>query len=61
MIDAVLTLLKEPQSDEWLADKVCVRTAQMKDWLDRGVREGSILKLKKPVRYVAHTPTLFAE
>ena len=61
VIDAVLALLKEPQSDEWLADKVNVRAAQMKDWLDRGVREGRILKLKKPVRYVAHTPTLFTE
>ena len=61
VIDAVLALLKEPQSDEWLADKVCVRAAQMKDWLERGVREGRILKLKKPVRYSAHTPTLFAE
>jgi predicted Rossmann fold nucleotide-binding protein DprA/Smf involved in DNA uptake len=59
VIDAVLALLKEPQSDEWLADQVCVRAAQMKDWLDRGVREGRILKLKKPVRYVAPTPTLF--
>jgi hypothetical protein len=36
-----------------------VRAAQMKDWLDRGVREGRILKLKKPVRYIAHTATLF--
>jgi predicted Rossmann fold nucleotide-binding protein DprA/Smf involved in DNA uptake len=59
VIDAVLALLKEPQSDEWVADKMCVRAPQMKDWLDRGVREGRILKLKKPVRYVAHTPTLF--
>lgn len=61
VIDAVLALLKEPRSDEWLADKVCVRAVQMKDWLDRGVREGRLLKLKKPVRYVAHTPTLFTE
>ncbi|MBA3972742.1 MAG: DNA-processing protein DprA [Candidatus Solibacter sp.] len=60
-INAVLALLQEPRSNEWLANKVCVRTAQMKDWLDRGVREGRILKLKKPVRYVAHTPTLFTE
>jgi predicted Rossmann fold nucleotide-binding protein DprA/Smf involved in DNA uptake len=59
VIDTVLALLKEPQSDEWVADKMCVRAPQMKDWLDRGVREGRILKLKKPVRYVAHTPTLF--
>ena len=59
VIDAVLAFLKEPQSDQWVADMMCVRAPQMKDWLDRGVREGRILKLKKPVRYVAHTPTLF--
>jgi predicted Rossmann fold nucleotide-binding protein DprA/Smf involved in DNA uptake len=59
VIDAVLALLKEPQSDEWVADKMCVRAPQIKDWLDRGVREGRILKLKKPVRYVAHTASLF--
>jgi predicted Rossmann fold nucleotide-binding protein DprA/Smf involved in DNA uptake len=59
VIEALVSLLKEPQSDDWLADKVCVRAAQMKDWLDRGVREGRIIKLKKPTRYVAHTPTLF--
>jgi hypothetical protein len=61
VIDAVLALLKEPQSDEWLSERLCVRAAQVKDWLDRGVREGRLLKLKKPVRYVTHTPTLFAE
>ena len=59
VIDAVLAHLKEPKSHEWVADKMCVRAPQMKDWLDRGVREGRILKLKKPVRYIAHTPTLF--
>ena len=59
VMDTVLALLKEPQSDEWVADKMCVRAPQMKDWLDRGVREGRILKLKKPVRYVARTATLF--
>jgi predicted Rossmann fold nucleotide-binding protein DprA/Smf involved in DNA uptake len=59
VIDTVLALLKEPQSGEWVADKMCVRAPQMKDWLDRGVLEGRILKLKKPVRYAAHTPTLF--
>jgi predicted Rossmann fold nucleotide-binding protein DprA/Smf involved in DNA uptake len=61
VIDAVLALLQEPQSDEWLAGKMCVRAVQMNDWLDRAVGEGRILKLKKPVRYVANTSTLFAE
>jgi hypothetical protein len=57
----MLTLLKEPHADEWLADEMCVRAAQMKDWLERGVLEGRIRKLKRPVRYVTHPPTLFTE
>lgn len=61
VIDAMLALLKEPQVDEWLAEKMCVRAAQMKDWLERGVREGRIRKRKRPVRYVADSPTLFTE
>lgn len=40
VIDTVLSLLKQPQSEEWLADKLCARAAQMKDWLDRGARQG---------------------
>ena len=60
VIDAMLSLLKQPQGDEWLADKMCVRGAQMKDWLDRAIREGRIRKLKRPARYVA-CPTLFVD
>jgi len=61
IIEQMLALLKEPRTDEWLADKMCVRAPQLKDWLARGVREGRITKLKKPVRYVAHSPTLFTK
>ena len=61
IIEQMLALLKEPRTDEWLADKMCVRAPQIKDWLARGVREGRITKLKKPVRYVAHSPTLFTK
>ena len=60
VIDDVLSILKEPQSEEWIAGKMNVRTAQMKDWLDRAVREGRIKKLRKPIRYVADSHTLFA-
>ncbi len=59
VIEQILILLKEPRTDEWLADKLRVRAPQIKDWLARGVREGRITKLKKPVRYVAHSPALF--
>jgi predicted Rossmann fold nucleotide-binding protein DprA/Smf involved in DNA uptake len=61
VIDAMLSLLRKPQTNEWLAHKMGVRPAQMKDWLERGVRGGRIQKLKKPARYVANTPTLFNE
>jgi predicted Rossmann fold nucleotide-binding protein DprA/Smf involved in DNA uptake len=61
IIDQMSALLDEPQTDEWLADKMCVRVAQIKDWLARGVREGRITKLKKPVRYVRQSHTLFTE
>ena len=61
VIEQMSALLNEPQTDEWLADKMCVRAKQIKDWLARGVREGRITKLKKPVLYVAHSRTLFTE
>jgi predicted Rossmann fold nucleotide-binding protein DprA/Smf involved in DNA uptake len=61
VIEAMLTLLTEPRVGEWLANRMGVRTTQMKDWLERGVREGRIVKVKKPLRYAAHTPTLFAD
>jgi predicted Rossmann fold nucleotide-binding protein DprA/Smf involved in DNA uptake len=59
VIEQILALLNEPKDGEWLAETLRVRPVQMKDWLDRGVREGRITKLKKPVRYVAHSRTLF--
>lgn len=61
VIKQMLALLEEPRPDKWLADKMSVRGVQIKDWLARGVREGRIRKLKKPVRYVAHSPTFFTE
>lgn len=59
LINQMLALLKEPRTDDWLADKMRVRTPQIRDWLAQGVREGIIRKLKKPVRYVADSSTLF--
>ncbi len=61
VIEQMLILLKEPRTDEWLADNMRVRSLQIKDWLARGVREGRITKLKKPVRYVARSPALFTD
>jgi predicted Rossmann fold nucleotide-binding protein DprA/Smf involved in DNA uptake len=62
VIEQILALLNEPRDGKSLAKTMRVRPVQMKDWLDKGVREGKIAKKgKAPVRYVAHTPTLFTE
>jgi hypothetical protein len=59
VINDITSIPEQPQSEEWLASKLSVRTAQMKDWLDRAVRKGRIRKLRKPVRYVAESQSLF--
>ena len=59
VIEPMLLLLKEPRTSEWLSDKLRVRAPQMNDWLSRGIQEGRITKLKKPVRYVVQAPALF--
>lgn len=59
VINDLLNILQEPQSEDWLAGKMNVRTPQMKDWLERAVREGRVKKLRKPARYVADSHTLF--
>lgn len=61
VIEQMLILLKEPRTNDWLADKMQVHAPQIKDWLARGIREGRIAKLKKPIRYVAHSPVLFPD
>jgi len=59
VVEQMLALLEEPRTGAWLAEKMCVRALQIKDWVARGVREGRITKLKKPTRYVANPLTLF--
>ena len=59
VIGTMLTLMSVPRTDEWMAEQMRVRTAQMKDWLERAVDEGRVTKLKKPVRYSAALPSLF--
>lgn len=61
VIDVIVTLLQERHTDKLLAEKMCVRPTQMKDWLDRAVAEGRINKLKNPLSYVANSPTLFTD
>lgn len=59
VIDDILKMLDEPQSVEWLAAKMNVGTAQMKDWMGRAVGEGRVKKLRKPIRYQALSHMLF--
>jgi hypothetical protein len=59
VIGDILSVLQEPRSEKWLAVRMNVRTVQMKDWLDRAIREGRIKRLRKPVRYVADSHILF--
>ena len=61
VIEQILALLKEPRTREWLADNLRVRLPQVNDWLSRGVNEGRVKKLKKPVRYTAQSPDLFTD
>lgn len=61
VIEQMLALLNEPQTHRWLADKMGVRAAQIKEWLARGVSEGRITKQTNPVRYVARSRILFTE
>lgn len=59
VIGDILSVLHEPQSEKSLAVRMNVRTGQMKDWLDRAIREGRIKKLRNPVRYVVDSAMLF--
>jgi predicted Rossmann fold nucleotide-binding protein DprA/Smf involved in DNA uptake len=59
VVETIVNVLEEPQSETWLAAKINVSIPQMKVWLGRAVREGRVKKLNKPVRYVAASPMLF--
>ncbi len=55
-------ILREPQDERSVADRLGVMPSQAKAWLKRAVGEGKLRKLKKPVRYVAvlKSDSLFA-
>lgn len=57
--DTLMNLLSEPRTEDWLAESMQVRGAQMKDWLEKAIEDGRVKKLKRPVRYVAQPPGLF--
>lgn len=61
VLDAMLVLLDEPRTDEWLAEKMGVRGVQIKDWLARAMNEGRIQRLRRPTRYVAEKLPLFKQ
>lgn len=53
VLPALLRMLREPQDERSVADRLGVVPAQAKVWLKRAVDEGKVRKLKKPVRYIA--------
>lgn len=53
VLPALLGMLREPQDERSVANRLGVVPAQAKTWLKRAVDEGKVRKLKKPVRYVA--------
>ncbi len=56
----ILSHLEQPKNVTSLAQSLDVRPIQLQDWLDRAVVEGKVKKTKKPVAYVANTPTLLS-
>ncbi len=56
ILPMILSQLSSPTEAKVLAESLGVRQAQLQDWLERAVEEGSVTKLQKPVRYVASAP-----
>jgi predicted Rossmann fold nucleotide-binding protein DprA/Smf involved in DNA uptake len=65
----LLDILNEPMDEKVIAEKLGLLSAQAKVWLKRAVKDGSVRKMSKPVRYIAtakanqskHLPNLFGD
>lgn len=49
----LLDILKEPMDEKAIADKLGLVPAQARAWLKRAVKDGSLRRMSKPVRYVS--------
>jgi predicted Rossmann fold nucleotide-binding protein DprA/Smf involved in DNA uptake len=54
----LVDVLKSPQSDAEVASMLQISKAQAKQWLDAFVKEGTLEKKKKPLRYTLKEKTL---
>ncbi|MGL5511263.1 MAG: DNA-processing protein DprA, partial [Microcoleaceae cyanobacterium] len=54
VLPLILNYLQQPINIETLAKQLEVKQGQLKDWLERAVKEGKVKKNNKPVRYVAN-------
>ncbi|MBD2014983.1 DNA-protecting protein DprA [Microcoleus sp. FACHB-53] len=50
----ILNHLEKPKDAKSLAECLDVRKGQVEDWLSRALKEGKVIKTKKPVAYVAN-------
>lgn len=49
----LLDLLKEPLDEKAIADKLGLVPAQARAWLKRGLKDGSLRRMSRPVRYIS--------
>jgi predicted Rossmann fold nucleotide-binding protein DprA/Smf involved in DNA uptake len=49
----LLDILKEPMEEKAIAEKLGLVPAQAKTWLKRAVKDGSVSKMSKPIRYIS--------
>lgn len=49
----LLDLLKEPLDEKAIADKLGLVPAQARAWLKRGLKDGSLSRMSRPVRYIS--------
>jgi predicted ArsR family transcriptional regulator len=49
----LLDILKEPMDEKAIAEKLGLVPTQAKMWLKRAVKDGSVRRMSKPVRYIS--------
>jgi hypothetical protein len=49
----LLDILKEPMDEKAIGERLGLVPAQAKTWLKRAIKDGSVRKMSKPVRYIS--------
>lgn len=62
VLPLLLSHLRQPRDVKSLANTLDVRSDQLKDWLNKALEQGAVLKKEKPTRYIAkcNESTLFS-